>query len=116
MPHDKHYNSARHKAWAEKVLRRAGYLCEECRRYGRLDKNGLPVRATTAHHIKHRDEYPELQYDVNNGRALCEKCHNKHREEYPELKYDLNNGRALCEKCHNKAHPEKGGAHGHYWD
>jgi 5-methylcytosine-specific restriction endonuclease McrA len=91
MPHDKHYNSPRHKAWAEKVLRRAGYLCEECKRYGRLDRNGLPVRATTAHHIKHRDEYPELQYDVSNGRALCE-------------------------KCHNKAHPEKGGAHGHYWD
>jgi len=91
VPHDKHYNSARHKAWAEKVLRRAGYLCEECRRYGRLDKNGLPVRATTAHHIKHRDEYPELQYVVSNGRALCE-------------------------RCHNKAHPEKGGAHGHYWD
>ena len=90
MPNDKYYNSPRHKAWAEKVLRRAGYLCEECRRYGRLDKNGLPVRATTAHHIKHRDEYPELQYDVTNGRALCE-------------------------KCHNKAHPEKGGAHGHYW-
>ena len=91
MPHDKHYNSARHKAWAEKVLRRAGYLCEECKRYGRLDANGLPVRATTAHHIKHRDEYPELQYDVTNGRALCE-------------------------RCHNKAHPEKGGARGHYWN
>ena len=86
MPHDKHYNSARHKVWAEKVLRRAGYLCEECRRYGRLDSHGLPVRATTAHHIKHRDEYPELQYDVMNGRALCE-------------------------RCHNRAHPEKGG----YW-
>jgi len=91
MPDDKYYHSARHKAWREKVLRRAGYLCEECKRYGRLDKNGLPVKATTAHHIKHRDEYPELQYDINNGRALCE-------------------------KCHNREHPEKGGARGHYWD
>ena len=87
MPNDSYYNSTRHRKWAEKVLRRAGYLCEECKRYGRLDKDGLPVRATTAHHIKHRDEYPELQYDVTNGRALCE-------------------------RCHNKAHPEKGG---HYW-
>jgi len=90
MPHDPHYNEARHKAWREKVLRRAGYLCEECKRYGRTDKDGLPVAATTAHHIKHRDEYPELQYVVSNGLALCE-------------------------ACHNRAHPEKGGARGKYW-
>lgn len=77
MPHDAYYSEAKHRAWREAVLRRAGYLCEECRRYGRTDKKGLPVRATTAHHVKHRDEYPELQYDVSNGRALCEACHNK---------------------------------------
>lgn len=90
MPHESYYSHERHREWREKVLRRAGYLCEECRRYGRTDKNGLPVAATTAHHIKHRDEYPELQYDVNNGRALCE-------------------------ACHNKAHPEKGKRGGRYW-
>lgn len=72
-----HYNKARHKAWAAKVLRRAGYLCEECRRYGRRDKDGLPVAAKVAHHVKHLDEYPELAYDVRNGRALCEACHNR---------------------------------------
>ncbi len=77
MAHDPYYDTARHKAWRERVLRRAGYLCEECRRYGRTDANGLPVRATTAHHVKHRDEYPELQYDVTNGRALCAACHAK---------------------------------------
>ena len=54
MPNDPYYQTAKHKAWKEKVLRRAGYLCEECRRYGRLGRDGLPVRATTAHHIKHR--------------------------------------------------------------
>ena len=90
MPDDEYYHRKRHKEWREKVLKKAGYLCEECKRYRRLDKNGLPVRATTAHHIKHREDYPELQYVVSNGRALCE-------------------------KCHNKAHPEKGGARGHYW-
>lgn len=90
MPNDKYYHQKRHKEWAEKVLKRADYLCEECKRYGRLDKDGLPVRATTAHHEKPRDKYPELQYVVSNGKALCE-------------------------KCHNKKHPEKGGEHGHYW-
>lgn len=53
------------------MLRRAGYLCEECARYGRK------VPATTAHHIKHVDEFPQLALDVRNGRALCAACHNK---------------------------------------
>lgn len=77
MAHDPYYDTGRHRAWREKVLRRAGYLCEECRRYGRTDADGNPIRATTAHHIKHRDEYPELQYRVDNGQALCAKCHAK---------------------------------------
>ena len=66
MSDNPHYNGERHRTWAAKVLRRAGYRCEECRRYGRTDKD-------------------------------------------PELAYDLANGRALCEACHNKMHPEKGG-------
>ena len=74
---DPYYSSPRHRAWREKVLRRAGYLCEVCRRYGRCGPDGLPVPATTAHHIKHRDEYPELQYVLSNGQALCEACHNR---------------------------------------
>lgn len=83
-----HYsNESRHRKWREKVLKREKYLCQECRRYGRVDKNGLPVAATTAHHIRHRDEYPELAYKVSNGMALCA-------------------------ACHNKMHPEKGGR---YW-
>ena len=89
MPHDPHYDRARHKAWRAAVIRRAGGLCEEGRRFGRLDAEGLPVKATTAHHVKHRDAFPELQYDVTNGRALCE-------------------------ACHNRAHPEKG-RRGKYW-
>ena len=89
MPDEKYYHSKRHKEWAAKVLRRAGYLCEECKRYGRLDENGLPPKATVAHHIKNKDDYPELRYMLSNGKALCS-------------------------KCHNKAHPEKGGGHGRY--
>lgn len=84
VPQDPYYSTPRHRAWRAKVIKRAGHLCEECRRYGRRDRDGNPVTATTAHHIKPREEYPELQYSVSNGRALCE-------------------------KCHNRAHPEKGG-------
>lgn len=84
MPSDRYYDSKRHRVWREKVLRRAHFECEECRRYGRRDSHGLPVAATTAHHIKPRELYPELQYRLDNGRALCA-------------------------ACHNRAHPEKGG-------
>lgn len=81
MANKKHYDGAKHKAWRAAVLRRAGYLCEECRRYGRVDEDGLPVQAITAHHIKHLEDAPELAYDVTNGMALCARCHNKKHPE-----------------------------------
>ena len=71
MPHDPYYQTKRHKEWRTKVLKRAGYLCEECKRYGRT------TEAVHAHHIKPRKDYPELQYRVENGKALCGMCHNK---------------------------------------
>lgn len=71
------YQKSRHKQWREKVLKRAKYLCEECAKYGRVDADGLPIRATIAHHVKHADMFPELRYDVRNGQALCAACHNK---------------------------------------
>ena len=71
------YQKSRHKQWREKVLKRAKFLCEECAKYGRVDADGLPVRATIAHHVKHADMFPELRYDVRNGQALCAACHNK---------------------------------------
>lgn len=81
MPNESYYTQKKHRQWREAVLKRAGYKCEECRRYGRTDDKGLPPAATTAHHIKPREDYPELQYDVDNGQALCRKCHNqKHPE------------------------------------
>ena len=70
-----HYQTRKHELWRERVLRRAGYLCEECARYGRR------TPATVAHHIRHLEEYPELAYDVSNGRALCAACHNKYHPE-----------------------------------
>jgi len=72
---DSYYQSAKHKAWRAKVLRRDKYLCQECLRYGKKKQ------ATHAHHIKPREEYPELQYTVSNGQSLCAGCHNaKHPE------------------------------------
>lgn len=74
---DAFYHKARHREWRRKVLNRAGGICEECKRYGRLDADGLPVQAVVAHHVLHADARPDKKYDVSNGRALCEACHNK---------------------------------------
>lgn len=78
---DAFYHRAKHREWRRKVLAKAGGLCEICKRYGRHDKEGLPVAATTAHHIKHADKFPELRYVVSNGIALCDGCHN---QQHPE--------------------------------
>lgn len=75
---DKFYNS---KAWRKKrkrILDRDGWDCQHCKRYGRK------VLATTVHHIKHLEEYPELAF-VNSNLI------------------------SLCKACHDKMHPEKGG-------
>lgn len=55
----------------ESALRRDGYMCQWCKRYGRR------VQAEHVHHIKHADEYPELMYNVDNLVSLCKECHNK---------------------------------------
>lgn len=75
------YHRKRHKQWRDAVIKRAGGLCEECRRYGRMLPNGEPVPATIAHHVLHADEYPQYRYFITNGQALCAKCHN---EKHPE--------------------------------
>lgn len=78
MPGEAYYSGSRHRAWRAAVLRRAKYLCQDCARYGRR------TPATHAHHIMPRELYPEKQYEISNGMALCH-------------------------ACHNTAHPEKGG-------
>lgn len=65
------YTQKKWKQLRKKILKRDGYKCQQCKRYG---KN---VPAVTVHHIKHLDEYPELAYTTNNLVSLCKKCHNK---------------------------------------
>ena len=81
MTNKKHYDSARHKRWRALVIRRAGGLCQECRRYGRVGADGLSIPATTAHHIVPLEVAPEKGFDPENGMALCAACHNKKHPE-----------------------------------
>lgn len=62
------------KKWKHKraaILRRDGYLCQECKKYGRKRE------AVTVHHIKHAETNPELVYADDNLVSLCGACHNK---------------------------------------
>ena len=69
------YTSTRWKRKRAAILRRDGYKCQHCKRYGRV------VEAAEVHHIKHADEYPELVWENNNLISLCHACHNKQHPE-----------------------------------
>lgn len=65
-------------AWKKKrlvILRRDGYQCQDCKRYGRIRQ------AVTVHHIQHLDECPELAFQSDNLISLCAECHNKRHPE-----------------------------------
>lgn len=66
------------KAWERKrarILRRDGYLCQNCKRYGRMRP------ATTVHHILHYEDRPDLALTDSNLISLCDACHNKSHPE-----------------------------------
>lgn len=72
------------KKWRRKrlcILRRDGYLCVECKKYGRKRD------AVTVHHIQHADEFPELVYEDKNLVSLCSACHNKMHPEKGGRRY-----------------------------
>lgn len=64
------YRSAKWKQKRARILRRDAYMCQRCRRYGKI------TDATIVHHIKEVDAYPELAWKDDNLESLCMKCHN----------------------------------------
>ena len=65
------YRSEKWKRVRSRMLRRDGYTCVICKRYGRHRP------ATIVHHIKSLEDYPELRFDPNNLMSVCMDCHNK---------------------------------------
>jgi hypothetical protein len=63
--------SYKNKVWRDSVFKIYDYTCQKCHQKG-VELN--------AHHIKPFAQYPELRYDLDNGVALCKKCHIKEHQ------------------------------------
>jgi hypothetical protein len=58
--------SQNYRIWRKSVFERDGYACVECGQVGgRLN----------ADHIKPWSLFPELRFEIENGRTMCEPCH-----------------------------------------
>lgn len=55
--------------WRSKVVKRDNFTCQYCHEYLKGSKD------LHAHHIKAFKDYPEEGLKVENGIALCKKCH-----------------------------------------
>lgn len=66
---DKLRTGLEYKQWRRAVFGRDNYTCIKCgcRKSGSLE----------ADHIKPQSKFPELRFDINNGRTLCKPCHRK---------------------------------------
>lgn len=59
-------HSAAYKRWRTAVFERDNYTCQEC---------GTRGGELNADHIKPFAFFPDLRFDVDNGRTLCVPCH-----------------------------------------
>jgi len=59
-------HSLEYKEWRKAVYQRDDYTCVECK------ERGVKLNAD---HIKQFAFYPELRFDIGNGRTLCVPCH-----------------------------------------
>lgn len=57
-----------YREWRVAVYERDNYTCQECQKIG---------GNLNADHIKPFAHYPELRFELSNGRTLCVECHYK---------------------------------------
>jgi len=73
--HQRTWGTVEYSNWRTSVFERDNYTCVEC---GVHNKNGLGKTVQlNADHIKPFAFYPDLRYEVSNGRTLCLSCHRK---------------------------------------
>lgn len=65
------YKSTKWERKRQRILRRDGFNCQICKRYGKMRL------ASHVHHIYPLEEYPELAMQDWNLISLCNACHNR---------------------------------------
>lgn len=68
---DPFYKSTRWEHLRERVMRRDGYRCRECIRFGKFNQGEM------VHHAVPREDFPELQWEPWNLVTLCNQCHDR---------------------------------------
>ena len=66
-------HSLEYKEWRKSVFERDNYTCVNCNERS-WKWNPVYIEAD---HIKPFCEFPELRFDLSNGRTLCKECHKK---------------------------------------
>ena len=72
--------------WRKDVFARDNYTCQTCQRKRQPGDRVI----LNADHIKPFASFPELRFDINNGRTLCEECHKQTATWGVNQKYQLN--------------------------
>ncbi len=66
--------------WRNAIYKRDGFVCQICNKIGGI---------LNADHIKPWIDFPELRYEISNGRTLCKECHSEITKVY--LKFNWKN-------------------------
>lgn len=69
--------SLEYKLWRKQVFERDNYTCQHCGDRGGWSKNKKKRIVLNADHIKQFALYPELRFNIDNGKTLCVSCHRK---------------------------------------
>ncbi len=67
--------SVEYKLWREAVVKRDNYTCVWCGTRQTWNKKTKRMDKVQADHIKPFALFPELRFEVSNGRTLCVPCH-----------------------------------------
>lgn len=67
----------KYREWRSAVFTRDNFSCVECGMAGGWNKELGKRIVLNADHIKLYSQYPELRYEIDNGRTLCLDCHRK---------------------------------------